>query len=191
MSGPGSGSVTEDELLRICMRAACAETSFEDLFMRGGFFFLFFLYIRVRHRRKWGRARWQICRSGLPHPPPTSPLVGFHMFSESSVTSLTWKQIRSVIWEASRTLIGASGSFSLNIGSARTGWWTVFGILNANTGINHPASFCKCQDVPSSASPARDVTSYKPPRSLSRLVRSERCGGEGGDVGRFGSPYVR
>lgn len=39
MSGPGAGSVTEDELLHICMQGnRRAHTSFEDLFMRGTVF---------------------------------------------------------------------------------------------------------------------------------------------------------
>lgn len=39
MSGPGPGSGTEDELLRICMQGhRRAHTSFEDLFMREAVF---------------------------------------------------------------------------------------------------------------------------------------------------------
>lgn len=39
MSGPGPGSGTEDELLRICMQGhRRAHTSFEDLFMREDIF---------------------------------------------------------------------------------------------------------------------------------------------------------
>lgn len=57
MFGPGSGSVTQDELLCICMQAQALRDTrahtppFEDLFMREAVF----LEVTVGHRRKQGK----------------------------------------------------------------------------------------------------------------------------------------
>lgn len=82
MFGPGSGSVSEDELVRICMQGHTRRDwrdhtpSFEDLFMREAVF----LDVTVCHRRKRGKVDWQICQFGVYLPVHRPLLVWFLIF---------------------------------------------------------------------------------------------------------------